>query len=103
MAISLTADRVRSIIDGARDEKTVLARLKAHKIKYSAVPFSEGYALNIYIPCRTGKIRIYRCCSRSVPFMVQHLTPVTFTYTGVPTFRPSIPVGSQYNGREARA
>ena len=98
MSVSLTADRVRSIIDGARDEKTVLARLKAHRIRYSAVPYSEGYALNIHIPCRTGKIRIYRACSRSAPFVVQHLTPVVFTASGVPTFRPSIPYGSDYNG-----
>lgn len=98
MGIQLTADRVRSIIDGARDEKTVLARLKAHKVKFSARPYSEGYALNIYIPCRTGKIRVYRCCSRSAPFVVQPLTPVRFVGSGVPTFRPSIPVGSDFNG-----
>lgn len=98
MAIQLTADRVRSIIDGARDEKTVLARLKAHKIRYSAQPYSENYFLNIYIPCRTGKIRIYRCCSRSAPFVVQHMTPITLAYSGVPTYRPSIATGSPFTG-----
>lgn len=98
MAVSLTAGRVRSIIDGARDEKTVLARLKAHRIRYAARPYSEGYALNIYIPCRTGKIRVYRACGRSAPFVVQHLTPVTVTGSGIPTFRPSIPYGSDYDG-----
>lgn len=98
MAIALTADRVRSIIDGARDERTVLARLKAHKIKFSARPYSEGYALNIYIPCRTGKIRIYRSCSRSAPFVVQHMVPVTVNCSGIPVFRPSVPYGSPYAG-----
>ena len=75
MSIMLTADRVRSIIAGARDEKTVLKRLKSHKIKFNV---SKGCTGNIYIPCRTGKIRIYRCCSRANPFIVQHVAPVDF-------------------------
>jgi len=75
MAIMLTADRVRSIIHGARDDKTVLKRLKAHKIKFNV---SKTYGTTIYIPCRTGKIRIYRSCSRSCPYVVQHMTPIEF-------------------------
>ena len=82
MKISLTADRVRSVISGARDEKTVLARLKAHKIRCNVEKDGAGRVRNIFIPCRTGKIRIYRSCSRSAPFVVQHLTPVQFI--GIP-------------------
>lgn len=97
MSIQLTADRVRSIIDGAPDEKTVLARLKAHKVRYSVVPYSEhNYSLNIHIPCKTGKIRIYRCCSRSAPFIVQHLTPIRLAYSGIPVYRPSVPAGAPF-------
>ena len=98
MAVQITADRVRSLISGCRYEHQVLAILKYHKIRFRQVPYSEGYMLNLHIPCRTGIIRIYRSCSRRSPFVVQHMTPVTFTPSAVPVFRPSIPYGSPYNG-----
>lgn len=98
MNIHITADRVRGMIEGCRTEKQVLAALKAHRVKFSQAPYSEGYMLNLYIPCKTGMVRIYRACSRRTPFMVQHMTPVTFSYSGVPVFRPSVPYGSPFNG-----
>lgn len=98
MSVSLTADRVRSMLTNCKTEKQVLTVLKTHKVKFSPRSFSEGYSLNIYIPCKTGMIRVYRSCSRSAPFVVQHLTPVSFIPSGIPVFRPSVPYGSPYNG-----
>lgn len=99
MKITITADRIRAMIAGCRDEKQVIAALKAHKVRYKLDPYAKGcYALNLYIPCKTGKIRIYRSCSRRAPFIVQHMTPVTFQASGVPVFRPSMPYGSPYTG-----
>ena len=96
MKATITADRIRAMIAGCRTEKQVLAILKAHKVKFKQTPFSEGYMLNIRIPCKTGAIRVYRSCSRRCPFVVQHLTPVSFQASGIPTFRPSIPYGAPY-------
>lgn len=83
MAIQLTADRIRSIISGAKDEKAVLSTLKHHRVRFNVRKSPEGCAVNIFIPCKTGKIRIYRTCSRSAPFMVQHLTPVQMEYSKI--------------------
>lgn len=96
MAVQITADRVRSMIAGCRDEKQVLSALKAHKVKYRQVPYSEGYMLNLHIPCKTGTIRVYRSCSRRSPFIVQMLTPIHMIGSGIPVFRPSVPAGSSF-------
>ena len=98
MAIQLTADRVRSMISGCRSDQQVLSVLKKHKVSYKQAPFSEGYMLNLRIPCRTGVIRIYRCCSRRSPYVVQLLTPVMMTPSGIPVFRPSIRPGAPFTG-----
>jgi hypothetical protein len=94
----LTADRIRSMLECCKTDKQVLSVLKAHKVKFTHTPYSDGYALNIRIPCKTGTVRVYRCCSRRSPYIVQHLTPCRMVYSGIPVFRPGIPEGSPYNG-----
>lgn len=93
MSITITADRIRAMLEGCRTDKQVLSVLKAHKVKYSHTPFSDGYALNIRIPCKTGAVRVYRCCSRKSPYIVQHLTPCRMVYSGIPVFHPDITTG----------
>ncbi len=98
MKINLTAERVRNIIECCTTEKQVISALKKHKVRFTPAKYSEGYSLNLYIPCKKGMIRVYRSCSRSCPFVVQHLTPVTFQESGIPVFRPSVPYGSRFTG-----
>lgn len=64
----VTAGRIRSIIAGLHTEKDVAAALRSHRIRYS---FStEGGALHIRVPSRSGCVRIVRTASRSAPLLV---------------------------------
>lgn len=91
----ITSERIKAIIAQCKTEKAVLQALKAHKIRFTQDEYSA--TLNIYIATKTGKIRIYRACSRQNPFVVQTWTKTRFVCSGIPTFRPSIPYGAQTN------
>ena len=73
MKMLLTADRIRSALDGARTEKDVELSLRAHKIRFS-YDASAGY-LAFRIPARSGTVLVYRTCSRSAPFQVRSAAP----------------------------
>lgn len=84
MKMLLTADRIRSALDGARTEKDVEMSLRAHKIRFS-YDTSAGFTA-FRIPARSGCILVYRTASRSVPFQVRSVVPSPF-----PSF-PVVPV-----------
>ena len=87
--ITITAERIRSIIADCKTETQVSAALKAHRIKHKA---AEGYSADITIPCKAGTIRIYRTCSRRSPFVVQSLPPARVAFAGIPAYRPPLTV-----------
>lgn len=67
--IIITQNRVKAIITGCKTEIDIINTLRAHKIKYS---FStETGIMNVAIPCKTGKIRVYRLPSNRAPFAVR--------------------------------
>ena len=67
--IIITQNRVKAIIAGCMTEMDIINALRAHKVKYS---FSvETGIMNIAIPCKTGKIRVYRSLSSRAPFTVR--------------------------------
>lgn len=67
--IIITQSRVKAIIASCATEMDIIAALRARKVKYS---FStETGTMNIAIPCKTGKIRVYRPLSNRAPFMVR--------------------------------
>ncbi len=74
--IAITADRVKNLISGAKTEQEITFLLRSHKIRFS-FSTDTGF-LSIRIPCRKGYIRIYRTCSRSVPFAVRLSSPFPF-------------------------
>lgn len=87
MKMLLTADRIRSALDGARTEKDVELSLRAHKIRFS-YDTSAGFTA-FRIPARSGCILVYRTASRSAPFMVRAAAPsVAPSFPVVPTLRP---------------
>ena len=94
----VTSEKIRSIIVGCKTDESVLEALNRHKVRFTQDRFTAS--LNLYIPVKTGKIRIYRACSRNNPYVVQMLVPVKLTYSGIPTYRPSLPIGSPYTENE---
>ena len=67
--VIITQNRVKSIIAGCKTEMDIISALRARKVKYS---FSvETGIMNIAIPCKTGKIRVYRSLSSRAPFTVR--------------------------------
>lgn len=94
----ITSEKIRLIIAGCKTDKSVFEALRHHKIRFKQDEFTAS--LNLYIPVKTGKIRIYRACSRNKPYVVQMLVPVKLTYSGIPTYRPSLPIGSPYTENE---
>lgn len=65
MKMLLTADRIRSIIAGAINEKDIENALRAHKVRYSYTT-APGY-LAIRVPVRSGAVLISRAPARSAP------------------------------------
>ena len=84
MKMLLTADRIRSALDGARTEKDIELSLRAHKIRFS-YDTGAGF-LAFRIPARSGAVLVYRTASRSAPFMVRAAVPVPAPAC-VPVFR----------------
>ena len=78
MKMLLTADRVRSALDGARSEKDIVKSLRRHKIRFSYDTRSGFTAFRI--PARSGSILVYRTCSRSAPFAVRSAAPADYPY-----------------------
>lgn len=69
----ITADRVRSILDGARTEIDAALALRRHRVRYQ---FSTaGGFLHIRIPARTGTVIVVRTASRTAPLAVSASVP----------------------------
>lgn len=68
MHIALTADRIRSVLDGAMTEIDAALALRRHRIKFS-YSTAGGY-LHIRIPARTGVITVTRTASRTAPLAI---------------------------------
>lgn len=67
--IIITQNRVKTIIASCKTEMDIINALRARKVKYS---FSvETGIMNIAIPCKAGKIRVYRTPSSRAPFTVR--------------------------------
>lgn len=68
MHIALTADRIRSVLDGAMTEIDAALALRRHRIKFSYS--TAGGCLHIRIPARTGVITVTRTASRTAPLAI---------------------------------
>lgn len=68
MRITLTADRVRSILDGVRTEQEAAKVLRQHRIRYSYS--TTGGTLHIRIPARSGIVTVTRTASRTAPLRI---------------------------------
>lgn len=90
MKILLTADRVRSILTGARTEKDVEHILRAHRVRFSWTT-SPGF-LAARVPVRSGSVLIIRTASRSTPFSIR-FDSVSGSVSPVSVFQvPTFPV-----------
>ena len=68
-------------------EKEIEQALRVHRIPYSYS--TDGGALHIRVPVRSGSVRIVRTCSRSAPFQVRQTVPVPDLYPfPVPVLHP---------------
>lgn len=74
----ITTARIRSILAGICTEKSAAEALRAHRVKYTFT--TEGGALHIRIPARSGYIRIVKTCSRSAPLAVYGPGPAGLPY-----------------------
>lgn len=88
----ITSEQIKAIIAQCKTEKAVLQALKRHEIRFYIDGDGYNY-LNIKIPTKTGKIRIYNGGTNNKPcYIVQTMqAPIKLTYSGVPTYRPSLP------------
>ena len=86
MKMLLTADRIRSALDGVRTEKDVELSLRAHKIKFS-YDTSAGF-MAFRIPARSGPVLVYRTASRSAPFVVRSACQAPAVVPVVPILHP---------------
>ena len=84
MKILITANRVRSILQGLHTEKEAAETLRLHRIRYSYS--TEGGYMHIRIPARSGILRVYRTASRTAPLIIAPAVPAPYQYT-----RPSWP------------
>ena len=80
-----SSSRIRSIVAECSTESDIAITLRKHKIKFAYT--TETGFLSIRIPCRKGCIRVFRTCSRSVPFTIRQENPIPFRYTPVPVVR----------------
>lgn len=97
----VTSEKIRLIIAGCKTDNAVVAALKRHKIRFYID--NDGYNyLNIKIPTKTGKIRIYNeGTKRNSWYTVQTMqAPIKLTYSGIPTYRPSLSIGTPYTENE---
>ena len=89
--MSIAAEQKKSwewLLSGATEKKSVILQCRVAKRRYVDESEESGYP-NIKIPCPDGSvIRVYKG-SRMKYFKVQVLEPVTFSYSGIPTFEPS--------------
>ena len=68
MRITVTADRIRSVLDDARTESDAVLALRRHRIRYQIS--TAGGVLHIRIPARSGVVTVTRTASRSTPLVV---------------------------------
>lgn len=74
----VTADRIRSILDGVGTEIDAALTLRRHRVRFS---FSTaGGILHIRIPARTGTITVTRTASRTAPLRIAAAGPVPAPY-----------------------
>ena len=71
--IIITPDRIRSLVSECKTDTDLIASLRRHKIRYKYTT-DPGF-LSVAIPCRTGKVLVYRTASRSNPFRVIPVIP----------------------------
>lgn len=97
----ITSEQIKAIIAQCKTDNAVIAALKRHEIRFYID--NDGYNyLNIKIPTKTWKIRIYNGGTNSKPYYIVQTTqaPIKLTYSGIPTYRPSLPIGSPYTENE---
>lgn len=80
----MTEKEVKSIIEGCKTEKQIIAKLNKYKISFENATDEYGY-LNIKIYSDNGYIRIYKPY-RSKELKTQTFTPCKMEYSGIPTF-----------------
>lgn len=86
----ITSQKIRAIVADCKTDSAILQALRRHAIRFSIDTYTNYF--NVKIPAKTGTIRIYNAGSRKKPlYTVQTQTPVTLTYSGIPTYCPSLP------------
>ena len=76
--IIITKSRIKAIASECKTDADLIASLRRHKIRYKYT--TEPGFLSIMIPCRTGKVIVYRAASRSTPFRVSPVSPAPNYY-----------------------
>ena len=82
MKMLLTANKVRAIADAAATEKDLEILFRSHKIRFSWTT-APGF-LAARVPVRSGSVLVYRTCSRSAPFRVRSVAPVSAPVSAPP-------------------
>lgn len=86
----VTSRKIRAIVADCKTDAAILQALRRHNIRFNLDAYTNYF--NVKIPAKTGTIRIYNAGTRKKPlYIVQTQTPVKLTYSGVPTYRPSLP------------
>jgi len=86
----VTSRKIRAIVADCKTDGAVLQALRRHAVRFNVDTLTSYF--NVKIPAKTGTIRIYNAGSRKKPlYIVQTQAPVKLTYSGVPTYRPSLP------------
>ena len=68
MKLTLTANRIRSILDGVHTESEAAGILRRHRIRFTYSTI--GGALHIRIPARSGVVTVTRTASRTAPLRI---------------------------------
>lgn len=71
--VIITQSRIRALVSECKTDADLVASLRRHKIRYKYTT-APGF-LSVMIPCRTGKVLVYRTASRSNPFRVTPAAP----------------------------
>lgn len=77
--IIITPNRIKAIVSECKTDADLVANLRHHKIRYRYT--TESGFLSVVIPCNTGKVRVYRTASRSNPFRVIPVSPISYYNT----------------------
>ena len=86
----VTPRKIRAIVADCKTDSAILQALRRHAIRFTVDTYTSYF--NVKIPAKTGTIRIYNAGTRKKPlYTVQTQTPVKLTYSGIPTYRPSLP------------